>query len=79
MNIRKLSLSVLAFFCIANIFAANVAIQHSTLVADRIVEFIPVGFDQSKTSSLILKKEPVSYWKCSNGLVADSGIYVYKQ
>ncbi len=60
MNIRKLSLSILALLCIAGIDAANVAIQRSTLVGDRIVEFIPVGFDQSKTPSLILKEEPTS-------------------
>lgn len=60
MNIRKITLLLFTVFCIAGLEAANVSIQRSTLVGDRIVEFIPTGFDQSKTPSLILKEEPVS-------------------
>ncbi len=60
MNIKKISIILLALVCIASVTTANVAIQRSALVGDRIVEFIPVGFDQSKTPSLILKDEPAS-------------------
>lgn len=67
MNIKKLSISIFAVLCIVNVDAANVAIQRSTLVGDRIVEFIPVGFDQSKTPSLILKQEPTSVGNVSTG------------
>jgi len=67
MNIKKLSISIFAVLCIVNVDAANVAIQRSTLVGDRIVEFIPVGFDQSKTPSLILKQEPVSIGNVPTG------------
>jgi alpha-glucosidase len=60
MNIKRQSIVLLALACIANITTANIAIQRSTLVGDRIVEFIPVGFDKSKTPSLILNKEPTA-------------------
>ena len=40
--------------------AENVAIQTTTVVGDGIVEYVPVGFDQEKTPSLILKEEPVA-------------------
>lgn len=54
-----LTLSVLLFsFSLTN--AATVSIKTSQLVGDRIVEFIPEGFDQSKTPSLILKEEVTS-------------------
>ena len=60
MNIRKLIPITICLFCIASIYSANVTILQSKLVGDRIVEFIPLGFDQSKTPSLILKEEPVT-------------------
>lgn len=60
MNIKRQSIVLLALACITNIIAANVAIQRLTLVGNRIVEFIPVGFDQIKTPSLILKDEPAA-------------------
>jgi Alpha-glucosidases, family 31 of glycosyl hydrolases len=50
----------LAIFCFLDINAKNIPIQKSSLVGKKIVEFIPTGFDQSKTPSLILQKEPVS-------------------
>ena len=43
---------------ILNAHAENVAIAKSSLVGDGIVEFVPQGFDQTKTPSLILKEEP---------------------
>lgn len=50
----------LAIFCFLDINAKNIPIQKSSLVGKKIVEFVPTGFDQSKTPSLILQKEPVS-------------------
>ena len=38
---------------ILNAHAENVAIAKSSLVGDGIVEFVPQGFDQTKTPSLI--------------------------
>lgn len=58
MNKRILSIALFTLLGMANTITSNVAIQRSALVGDRIVEFIPVGFDQSKTPSLILKTEP---------------------
>ena len=43
---------------ILNAHAENVAIAKSSLVGDGIVEFVPQGFDQTKTPSLILKEAP---------------------
>ena len=40
--------------------AANVGIAKSSLIGEGIVEFIPEGYDPSKTPSLILKEEPKS-------------------
>ena len=60
MKIKNL---ILIFFLLAGTLSINsepVSIQKSSLVGDRIVEFIPAGFDQTKTPSLILKEEPVS-------------------
>ena len=51
---------------ILNAHAENVAIAKSSLVGDGIVEFVPQGFDQTKTPSLILKEEPTankSVWR----------------
>ena len=45
---------------ILNAHAENVAIAKSSLVGDGIVEFVPQGFDQTKTPSLILKEEPTA-------------------
>jgi len=54
---------ILLLFLLINSFHLNakpVSIGKSNLVGKGIVEFIPVGFDQTKTPSLILKEEPVS-------------------
>lgn len=59
----KLKNSILIFFLfitVLHIKAVNVPIEKSALVGTGIVEFIPVGFDQQKTPSLILKEEPAS-------------------
>ena len=57
------------FFCLNlfNIQAQTVSIEKSTLVGQGIVEFIPAGFDQTKTPSLILKEEPVSIGNVPEG------------
>ncbi len=57
MNFKNL-LFITAILYVANISAQDIPIQKSTLVGDRIVEFIPKGFDKNKTPSLILKEEP---------------------
>ncbi len=59
MGLKKL-LFLISIFYITNSTAQNVAVKKSVLVGERIVEFIPEGFDQSKTPSLILKEEPRS-------------------
>ena len=55
---------------ILNAHAENVAIAKSSLVGDGIVEFVPQGFDQTKTPSLILKEEPT-------GLYPPIGNYIH--
>ncbi len=60
MNFKNLLFVLIAFLCITSIHAEKISIQKTTLVGDRIVEFIPVGFDQNKTPSLILKEEPTA-------------------
>ncbi|OJV40716.1 MAG: alpha-glucosidase [Bacteroidales bacterium 36-12] len=57
---RHLIVLISVFLFITSNYAQNVAIQSSRLVGDRIVEFIPAGFDQNKTPSLILKEEPTT-------------------
>ncbi len=58
----KLKISILFIIILStlSIKAENIPIQKSTLVGKGIAEFIPKGFDQNKTPSLILKEEPVS-------------------
>lgn len=63
MNMNKVLTTLLAFLCTIEIATAAVPIQQSVLVGDRIAEFIPAGFDQSKTPSLILKEEPTAKGK----------------
>lgn len=63
MNINKVLTTLLAFLCTIEIATAAVPIQQSVLVGDRIAEFIPAGFDQSKTPSLILREEPTAKGK----------------
>lgn len=60
MNVKNLVSLFIVFLCITNLSAEKVTIKKTTLVGDRIVEFIPTGFDQSKTPSLILKEEPAA-------------------
>jgi alpha-glucosidase len=60
MNLRN-TVTALAFLLYpATTNAANVPLASSWLVGDRIVEFIPQGFDRNKTPSLILKEEPAA-------------------
>lgn len=63
MNTNRVLTTLLAFLCTIEIATAAVPIQQSVLVGDRIAEFIPAGFDQSKTPSLILKEEPTAKGK----------------
>lgn len=60
MKIRNITFIILFLSSICCVNAEKVTIQSSTLVGDGIVEFIPTGFDQSKTPSLILKEEPTA-------------------
>ncbi len=52
---------------IINMWAGNVPIAHRFAVGKRIVEFVPSGFDRTKTPSLILKAEPASVGKVPSG------------
>lgn len=52
---------------IINTRASNVPIAHRFAVGKRIVEFVPSGFDRTKTPSLILKAEPASVGKVPSG------------
>ncbi len=52
---------------IINTWAGNVPIAHRFAVGKRIVEFVPSGFDRTKTPSLILKGEPASVGKVPSG------------
>lgn len=57
---RHLFSATLLILLSLSLQAKDVGIEKSTLVGKGIVEFIPEGFDQSKTPSLILKGEPTS-------------------
>ena len=57
---KVLFIVVVVATCFFKALAENVAIQTTTVVGDGIVEYVPVGFDQEKTPSLILKGEPVA-------------------
>ncbi|WP_207534441.1 TIM-barrel domain-containing protein [Desertivirga arenae] len=59
MNLNRLTFFT-ALLLSSTVFAKEVPVQKVALVGDRIVEFIPAGFDKSKTPSLILKAEPIS-------------------
>jgi len=64
MNFKTTLFSVAFFsFSITISNAQEVALQKTSLVGNRIVEFIPKGFDQNKTPSLILTSEPKSKGK----------------
>ena len=60
MNLNKLLIGALCAAGVLGARAENVAIAQSSLVGENIVEFIPQGFDQTKTPSLILKEEPTT-------------------
>lgn len=59
MNFKNLTF-LTAILYVTNIRAKDIPALKATLVGERIVQFIPEGFDQSKTPSLILKEEPKS-------------------
>ena len=46
------------FFTAQVAWAGNIKTEKVTLVGNGIVEFIPVGYDVSRTPSLILSHEP---------------------
>lgn len=58
---KKLSLlRVVVLLLVAQVaWAGNINIEKKTLVGDRIVEFVPQGYDASRTPSLMLAQEPV--------------------
>ena len=57
---KRISLLQMAvFFFTAQVaWAGNIKTEKVTLVGNGIVEFIPVGYDVSRTPSLILSHEP---------------------
>ena len=55
LNRILLTVSALSSLCLS---AENVPVATANLVGDGIVEFVPQGFDKSKTPSLILQAEP---------------------
>lgn len=59
MSFKKL-IFIIAFLYVTNSTAQTIPVQKATSVGKQIVEFIPEGFDQNKTPSLILKEEPKS-------------------
>jgi len=64
MNLKSILFS--AFFIafgISNATAQEIPLLKTSLVGNRIAEFIPKGFDQNKTPSLILPAEPKSKGK----------------
>ena len=60
MKLTRITALAWAAASVVAVGAENVAIQTTTVVGDGIVEYVPVGFDQEKTPSLILKEEPVA-------------------
>lgn len=58
MRIQLITLSLITIASLVK--AADIPIAKSNLVGDGIMEFIPEGYDPTKTPSLILKEEPVS-------------------
>jgi alpha-glucosidase len=57
----KIGVTIIAIFLgFINVEAQIIPIQSKTLVGERIVEFVPKGFDKTKTPSLILKNQPLS-------------------
>lgn len=54
-----ISLALITFLT-GNLWAERIPVSSSGLVGDGIVEFVPQGYDPSKTPSLILREEPVT-------------------
>ncbi|PWG77966.1 TIM-barrel domain-containing protein [Pararcticibacter amylolyticus] len=57
MNLKNLFLFT-AILYFTGVRANDIAIGRASLVGERIVEFIPKGYDRNKTPSLILRSEP---------------------
>ena len=68
MKMKRMTALAWTFASVFAVSAGNVTIQSTTVVGDGIVEYVPTGFDQEKTPSLILKEEPVA---TGNPLPAD--------
>lgn len=56
---KSIFFTIVLLFSMLSAQARDVSIEKASLVGKGIVEFIPTGFDQSKTPSLILKGEPM--------------------
>ena len=67
MSFKKSFFSIVLIAAFLTAQGRSIPVEHSRLVKDRIVEFIPEGFDQSKTPSLILEEEPVSIGNVPSG------------
>ncbi len=59
-SIKHLILSILFVSSALSLYTQTIPIKQSNLVGNGIVEFIPEGYDASKTPSLILKDEPAT-------------------
>ena len=60
MNFKTTIFSIFFISAGITIYAQQVPLQKKAAVGDRIVEFVPKGFDKNKTPSLILASEPCS-------------------
>ena len=67
MNFKTIISSILFISAGITIYAQQVPLLKKSVVGNRIVEFIPKGFDKNKTPSLILTSEPKSTGKLPSG------------
>lgn len=67
MHIKIWVSTITILFIVFKMNSQTIEIQNQTLVGERIVEFVPKGFDKTKTPSLILKKEPTSKGEVPQG------------
>lgn len=59
-KIKHLFFTVVLVFGVLSSYSQTIPIKQSNLVGEGIVEFVPEGYDASKTPSLILKEEPTT-------------------
>lgn len=63
MNFKALFALLFISVCVSQSNAQEVSLLKTALVGERIVEFVPKGFDKNKTPSLILVSEPKAIGK----------------